>query len=163
MSRHEQHYTQIVPEWTRQEDVDNHSLYVQRADPKAAVAAPKAPLHLIPPVAAKAMAEALDDGRKKYGFFNWRHTNVAATVYIAAAKRHLDAWMDGEDLSADAGVHHFGHAMAGLAILLDAMAHGTLIDDRPPRLGLAKEEKYDNNSHFQIKKVVTIEESTNGN
>ena len=122
---------------------EQHIKAMLGADPKAAVAAPKAPLHLIPPAAAKAMAEALDDGRKKYGFFNWRHTNVAATVYVAAAKRHLDAWMDGEDFSADAGVHHFGHAMAGLAIMLDAMAHGTLIDDRPPRLGLAKEEKYD--------------------
>lgn len=102
-------------------------------DPKAAVGNTKAPLWNIPASAAVHMSAALADGARKYGPFNWRSTEVKASVYISAIKRHLDAWVDGEDRSEDANVHHFGHAMAGLAILLDAMECGTLVDDRPTK------------------------------
>lgn len=100
-------------------------------DPKAAVGITKVPLHLNPGSAAAHQAMAHADGAKKYGPFNWRSTEVLASTYIAAIKRHVDAWFDGEDNSQDANVHHLGHAMAGLAIMLDAMECGTLVDDRP--------------------------------
>jgi hypothetical protein len=75
---------------------------------------------------------AFGDGAGKYGPYNWRGNKVKASVYIAAAKRHLAAWLDGERLAPDSGVHHLGHARACLAILLDAEATGNLVDDRPP-------------------------------
>lgn len=102
-------------------------------DPKAAIGNTKAPLWNIPGAAAVHMSAALADGAKKYGPFNWRSTKVNASTYVSAILRHLHAWIDGEDQSDDAGVHHFGHAMAGLAILLDAMECGTLVDDRPAK------------------------------
>jgi hypothetical protein len=102
-------------------------------NPKTVVGAQKVPLHLIPPAAKHYLAEAMGDGAKKYGPFNWREHRVTASTYIGAAQRHIDAWWDGEDVSADALVHHLGHAMACMAIILDALTIGKLNDDRPEK------------------------------
>jgi hypothetical protein len=75
-------------------------------------------------------AVALLDGAAKYGRMNWRATPVRASIYVDAAKRHINAWLDGEDLDPDSGLPHLGHAIACIAILIDAEAAGTLIDDR---------------------------------
>ena len=69
---------------------------------------------------------------RKYGPFNWRSTNVKATVYVAAARRHLAQWLDGQDDDRESGMSHLAHARACLGILLDASATGHLVDDRPP-------------------------------
>ena len=111
-------------------------------NPKTAVGVTKVPLHLVPPSASHHLALAFKDGAAKYGPYNWRDHTVSASVYVAAAKRHIDAWWDGEDLSADAKVEHLAHAMACLAIILDAASVGKLNDDRPapgasPRLQAA--------------------------
>ena len=78
------------------------------------------------------MAEAFADGAVKYDPFNWREQKVSATVYYAACKRHLEAWFDGEELATDSKVAHLAHAMACIAILVDAKSVGMLNDDRPP-------------------------------
>lgn len=91
----------------------------------------KADLSLNPPVANEQMARALMNGAAKYGAWNWRRDKVKLSVYVAAAKRHLDAIMAGEDTAVDSGISHAGHVMAGMAILLDARAYGQLVDDRP--------------------------------
>ncbi|MHC9085358.1 dATP/dGTP diphosphohydrolase domain-containing protein [Luteimonas sp. RIT-PG2_3] len=101
-------------------------------NPKTAIGAMKVPLHLVPPVASHYMALAFRDGAGKYGPYNWREHKVSASVYLGAARRHLDAWWDGEDISHDAQVHHLGHVMACCAILLDSMSVDKLNDDRPP-------------------------------
>ena len=101
-------------------------------NPKTAMGALKVPLHLVPPSATHFTALAFKDGAAKYGPYNWREKGVSASVYYAAAKRHMDAWWDGEDVSPDALVHHLGHVMACCAIVLDAMTIGKLNDDRPP-------------------------------
>jgi hypothetical protein len=77
------------------------------------------------------MARALHFGAvtKGYGIRNWVKTQVNMTVYLAAAKRHIDYLLDGEDID-ESGAHHLGHVMANCAIVLDAGRHGTLIDDR---------------------------------
>lgn len=100
-------------------------------NPKTRLGVLRTPLNLVPPSAKHFLAEALADGAKKYGPYNWRTENVCASIYYAGAQRHMDAWWDGEELSRDAQVHHLAHAMANLAILLDAMTLGALIDDRP--------------------------------
>lgn len=41
--------------------------------------------------------------------------------------------MDGEDYALDSGCHHAAHAAACMGIVLDALATGNLIDDRPTR------------------------------
>ena len=102
-------------------------------NPKTAVGVSKAPLHLVPPSATHYLALAFKDGAAKYGPYNWRDKTVSSSVYIGAVKRHIDAWWDGEDLSTDANVEHLAHAMACLAIILDAKSVGKLNDDRPTK------------------------------
>lgn len=100
-------------------------------NPKTAIGVTKVPLHLVPPSAKHFLAEALADGARKYGPYNWREHDISISVYKAALERHMDAFWDGEDLASDSGVHHAAHAMACLAIMLDAMTIGKLNDDRP--------------------------------
>lgn len=102
-------------------------------NPKSIQGMEKVNLFLVPPVAIAHEARAMEDGARKYGPYNWRGNSVAASVYLAAAKRHIDSWLDGEENAADSGVHHLGHARACLGILLDALETGNLIDDRPSK------------------------------
>lgn len=101
-------------------------------NPKDRIGRTKPPLHLIPPAAEIAEAVVMGLGATKYGPYNWRSANVQATVYVAAAKRHLAQWLDGQDDDPESGVSHLAHARACLGILLDALATGHLVDDRPP-------------------------------
>lgn len=100
-------------------------------NPKTLVGASKVPLHLVPPSAKHFLAEALGDGARKYGPYNWRDSKISISTYKAAMERHMDAFWDGEDYASDSGVHHVAHAMACCALLLDAMSIDMLIDDRP--------------------------------
>ena len=70
------------------------------------------------------------EGELKYGRNNFRGTQVAASVYVSAAKRHIDAWFEKQETAADTGSLHLGNALACLAILVDAEVNGTLVDDR---------------------------------
>lgn len=110
-------------------------------DPKGAAGALKTPLHLIPPVASAAVARVHAHGAAKYGAYNWRSNQICTTTYIAAMKRHLDAYLDGEDLDPESGEPHIAHIAASCNILLDAGNHGTLVDDRPPRKPAKTEEE----------------------
>ena len=69
-------------------------------------------------------------GADKYGAYNWRQVPVSTTTYVSAMMRHLNAFRDGVDLDAESGRSHLSHIMANCAILLDAAAAGTLVDDR---------------------------------
>ena len=100
-------------------------------NPKTLVGASKVPLHLVPPSAKHFLAEALGDGARKYGPYNWRDSKISISTCKAAMERHMDAFWDGEDYAADSGVHHVAHAMACCALILDAMSIDMLVDDRP--------------------------------
>ena len=103
-------------------------------DPKGAAGKLKPQLQLIPPISNAETAKALKHGADRYGPWNWRTANVESMTYIGAIKRHLDAYLDGEDLD-ESGAHHLGHIAASCAILLDAGKFGTLVDNRPPKIG----------------------------
>lgn len=107
------------------------SLGLTDTNPKTKYGQAKPSIGLIPGPALLHIADAFADGAQKYGPANWRVDPVSTSTYFNAALRHLFAWYDGEGLAEDSGVHHLGHAAACLAILLDAEAQGTLIDDRP--------------------------------
>ena len=101
-------------------------------NPKSLQGAKKYSLRYLPLSANIAVNQALEDGAKKYGPANWREKGVAISVYIDAALRHLNQFYDGkQDNAADSGAPNLGHAMACLAIIIDAMAEGSAIDDRP--------------------------------
>jgi hypothetical protein len=99
-------------------------------NPKDLLGVKKAPLRFVPPALMIEVAPAMANGAAKYGPYNWRDKHVKASIYGEAIERHLFAWMDGEDLAPDSGVKHLAHIGACIAIILDAEAHGALIDDR---------------------------------
>lgn len=107
-------------------------------NPKTLYGVKKVPLHLVPPIARVAESLAFADGARKYGPYNWRYQQVSASIYIAAAQRHIELWWDGEERCPISGVHHLGHARACMAILLDAQACMALNDDRPPASDLPR-------------------------
>lgn len=102
-------------------------------NPKTAYGLAKPSPGLVPPSAILHMALAFRDGANKYGAYNWRKDPVSVSTYVDAANRHLMSWWDGEERSQDANVHHLAHAMACMAILIDAQVQGTLVDDRPEK------------------------------
>jgi hypothetical protein len=102
------------------------------SNPKTRFGMAKPPLSLIPATALVHMAEGFRDGAAKYGPANWRKDPVSTSTYLNAAYRHIAAWQDGEECDPVSGVHHLGHAADCLAILMDAQACATLLDDRPP-------------------------------
>jgi hypothetical protein len=71
------------------------------------------------------------DGGLKYGLHNFRASSVAASTYLDALERHVAAWKEGEECDPGSGVPHLGHALACLAIIVDARAAGKFVDDRP--------------------------------
>lgn len=100
-------------------------------NPKDLLGAKKVSISKFPVVALIHGAHAMMNGAEKYGPYNWREKDVQASIYVDAACRHLGAWFEREEIAEDSGVHHLGHALACVAILLDAKENGCLIDDRP--------------------------------
>jgi len=101
-------------------------------NPKDRIGASKLPLHLFPASAVAMGAVGMANGAMKYGRNNFRAERVRASIYAAAAQRHLHAWLEGEEVDPDDGVPHLGAVLANIAILVEAQTHGTLLDDRNP-------------------------------
>lgn len=107
-------------------------------NPKDIIGSKKPSLHLVPPALEIYVAEVFKHGARKYGEFNWREKAVSRVEYISAARRHLLALLDGEDNDPDSGLPHEAHVAGCMGVLLDAMACGKLIDDRPTKGAAAK-------------------------
>ena len=99
-------------------------------NPKDLIGSNKIPLHLWPTTATTLGALALLDGALKYGRSNYRHIGIRASIYYDAALRHMHAWFEGEDNDPDSGLPHLAHALACLAIIVDADAACKMTDDR---------------------------------
>lgn len=105
------------------------------SNPKDIVGVRKVPLStLSAPVIAEAGLGMLE-GAVKYGRHNYRVVGVRASVYYDATMRHLMSWWEGEDYDpdSDANLSHISKAITSLIVLRDAMIHGKLEDDRPPK------------------------------
>lgn len=102
-------------------------------NPKDAFGVAKVSLSYVPEAALIELALGMMEGRK-YGRSNYRVAPVVASVYTDAALRHLLRFQSGVDRDPASNVHEIGKAMASLAVLMGAIAQGTWIDDRPPRL-----------------------------
>jgi hypothetical protein len=108
-------------------------------NPKKQYGLASIPLHMWSPLASAYGALGLYNGSLKYGSANFANTPVEASIYIAAAQRHLAAWASGEEFDPADGVPNLGGVLANVAILLEARAAGTLIDDRLSMAGYLKE------------------------
>ena len=98
-------------------------------NPKDEIGSDKMPLHLWPETATVMGCLGLLDGALKYGRANWRVAGVRTSIYYDAVRRHLNKLFEGEELDPDSGLPHMSHALACLAILVDAKAAGKLTDD----------------------------------
>lgn len=106
------------------------------SNPKDMVGSNKIPYHLWPNTATALGSLACLEGNLKYGRTNWRAAGVKASIYYDACIRHLNAWFDeGEEEDPDSGLPHLAHALACIAIIVDAKAAGKLTDDRLIRGG----------------------------
>jgi hypothetical protein len=99
-------------------------------NPKDAIGSNKLPLHLWPETASALGSLAFLEGALKYGRGNFRAIGVRASIYVDAARRHLNKWFEGEENDPDSGLPHLSHALACIAIIVDARAAGKLNDDR---------------------------------
>jgi hypothetical protein len=99
-------------------------------NPKEAIGDTKLPLHLWPSTATAYGCLGFLEGALKYGKQNFRSMGVRASTYLSAAKRHLDAWDEGEDVTPDTGIPHLANAIACVAILIEAVVAENLNDDR---------------------------------
>lgn len=107
---------------------------VRHVDPKAAYGATKPSVAIIPGILEVVAALAAEDGAKKYGAYNYREGHpVEVMTYANAAKRHLQAWIDGEDFTSDTGVPNLGGVIMCVGIILDIMSTGVAVDNRPPK------------------------------
>ncbi len=98
--------------------------------PKHEFATNKLPLHLWPASATMMGCIGLLNGALKYGRSNFRVDGILASEYVDACRRHLDAWFEGEEKDPDDGVPHLSAVLATVAIIVEAIAAGTFIDDR---------------------------------
>ena len=103
------------------------------SNPKDAVGSTKAPFSTVPAQVVGELGLAMLEGALKYGRHNYRVVGVRTSVYYDAARRHLDAYWEGQDIDPDSGLPHLVKAMACLAVLRDSTIQGNLNDDRPPK------------------------------
>lgn len=108
-------------------------------NPKKQYGLASIPLNLWSPLASAYGALGLYNGSLKYGTANFANTKVEASIYIAAAMRHLSAFAAGEEFDPADGVPNLGGVLANVAIILEARAAGTLIDDRARMSGYLQE------------------------
>lgn len=112
---------------------------VKDTNPKDAVGTKKwRQYSTVPTSAVWAMGVAMLEGARKYGRHNYRVAGVRASVYVDAAKGHIDQFWEGENIDADSGLHHVVKAMASLAVLYDSIVQENWVDDRPPKQNLDK-------------------------
>ena len=74
---------------------------------------------LIPPHAERQVAAVLEYGARKYAPDNWRKVDDAQARYLAAARRHINAWMQNEPYDDESGLPHLAHAITSLMFILE--------------------------------------------
>lgn len=116
-------------EWRFHNEVKDATI-CKPTNPKDLIGSDKIPLHLWPSTATALGSLAMLDGALKYGRSNFRAIGVRASIYKDACDRHVARWFEGEDNDPDSGLPHLAHALACLAIIIDAQAAGKLNDDR---------------------------------
>lgn len=133
-------YYRVVP-GTNDVELVSDKAATQDTNPKQALGMSKLPMHLASPLPMAYMALGLANGALKYGKANYKATPVLASIYIDGFLRHVEAWLEGEEFDPDDGAPHLGAALANIAIIIEARAAGTLVDDRPIGEGYLKERE----------------------
>lgn len=84
---------------------------------------------LVPQSALIPMVRVLEYGTTKYEIGNWTK-GLSVTGICESLKRHLDAFMEGEDLDPESKLNHIGHIQANAMFLSWMMQNKPEMDDR---------------------------------
>lgn len=89
----------------------------------------KPDLSLLSSIAIIEVSKVMTFGKKKYTANNWRG-GIVWTRLLAAALRHIFAFLGGESLDPESGVSHIAHAICCLMMLLEFQQTRVDLDDR---------------------------------
>ena len=84
---------------------------------------------LVPQSALEPMVRVLEFGAQKYDDHNWKK-GLSITETCESLKRHLDAFMEGEDNDPESGLSHIGHIQCNALFLSYMMKNKPEMDDR---------------------------------
>ena len=84
---------------------------------------------LVPQSALIPMVRVLEFGAKKYGDYNWTK-GLSIRETCESLKRHLDAFMEGEDDDPESKLSHIGHIQCNALFLSWMMENRKDLDDR---------------------------------
>ena len=104
---------------------------METPNPKDLIGVNKIPYSCLPAPVVAEVAVAMYEGALKYGRNNYREAKVISSIYLDATKRHMDAFLEGEDIDPDSDIHHLSKAIASLMVLRDGIISDQWIDDRP--------------------------------
>jgi hypothetical protein len=86
-------------------------------------------LSLLPSKAIFEIGRVLSYGEHKYGAHNWRK-GIKFSRNIAAALRHIFAYLANEDTDKESGCHHLAHACVDLMFVIEYFSFRDDLDDR---------------------------------
>jgi hypothetical protein len=84
---------------------------------------------LVPQSALLPMVDVLTFGANKYAPFNWQK-GLSIVETCESLKRHLDAFMEGEDFDKESLQHHIGHIQCNALFISWMLEHRPDLDDR---------------------------------
>ena len=84
---------------------------------------------LVPQTALIPMVRVLEFGAAKYAPYNWMK-GLSVTEICESLKRHLDAFMEGEDTDPESGISHIGHIQCNALFISYMMKKRPDLDDR---------------------------------
>lgn len=84
---------------------------------------------LVPQSSLSPMVRVLEFGAQKYDAHNWKK-GLPYTQVCESLKRHLDAFMEGEDNDPESGISHIGHIMCNAMFLSWYQQNRPEFDDR---------------------------------
>lgn len=84
---------------------------------------------LVPQSALVPMVRVLEYGKNKYSAWNWAK-GLKISEICESLKRHLDAFMEGEDKDSESGLSHIGHLQCNALFLSWMMENKPELDDR---------------------------------
>lgn len=84
---------------------------------------------LVPQSALIGMVRVLEYGSRKYAPYNWMK-GVSVTETCESLKRHLDAFMEGQDNDPESGLSHVYHMQCNALFLSWMLENKPEFDDR---------------------------------
>ncbi len=89
----------------------------------------KPDMSLLSSIAIQKIAAVMTFGKKKYSANNWRG-GITYSRLLAAALRHIFAYLGGESTDPETGLSHLAHACCCLMMVLEFEETQPSLDDR---------------------------------